>query len=344
MNVSRLILVTAGLPLVLAAQVTITEQDMFQPGQYWEGYGNSGSISSAGLIGPTGGPQLWEFSTGPEDRIYRHEYWAADSMDHAASFPLASFGERREDLGSGEVEWLFLNQVAGVGRENFGFYSEAFSPVQPIVQFDPPIIDFPATIEYGDTWTSSSSFTTVITGLDAIIYYTAESEVDAWGTLNLPLLGFGDCLRVNELSAFNVWVDLFGTGSFFEVTTEYVRSYFFLMEDRGIATILSSEQGSTPVPDQFTQAAQFVRMYETDHPSGSVDPVAVDDLQITVTGSNVLLNWSSTEGTAEYRVEYSDNPYAGTWSTLATTPGTFALDPGAATAGVLRSYRVIATN
>src|SRR4029434_509458 len=80
-------------PVSLQAQVSITASDMFnQPGQYYKAYANATnhtSVSVSAMLRNTGGPQLWDFTSGPSDVIYRFDYLAATNAPHSADFVAA---------------------------------------------------------------------------------------------------------------------------------------------------------------------------------------------------------------------------------------------------------------
>src|SRR5271165_5905387 len=63
------------------AQITITSADMFnQVGQYYRAYANNttNTVAVSSMLGTTGGPQAWDFRTGPQDVTYRFDYTAAN--------------------------------------------------------------------------------------------------------------------------------------------------------------------------------------------------------------------------------------------------------------------------
>ena len=108
LTIATLTLAGAG---VLQAQITITSLDMFNaPGQYYRSYASEGEVSVTGLIGPKGGPQTWNFATGPEDGVFRFDYLAAeDAGGLAALFPDAMLVERKTVESTGKEAFLFLD-------------------------------------------------------------------------------------------------------------------------------------------------------------------------------------------------------------------------------------------
>ncbi len=339
------------------AQITLNASDMFnQPGQYYRAYANAGDVDVNGRLGQTGGPQAWVFLTGPTDRVYRFDYLPVSETGYAEEFPNARFAERKTDESSGAVAYLFLAQVAGQGRINYGFVDPAFSETHPVSPFLPPIRDFPETISYGDQWTVTTTFESEIAipdiedpedpgggsfSIPTLITYTATARADAYGVVNQPGIGFGECLRVNELAQYDIAVDL-GLGEGFQtVSTQFIRTYYWLRKGRGIAVQISSKQSDLPPPEDFPVAAQFVRMFETNHPEGIEEPPSIRGLHLSLGPQGALLTWDRASGVSTYRVEYA--PQAGAaWQPLTTTTGNFVIDAGAGKPEApVRLYRVV---
>jgi hypothetical protein len=361
MNRQTLVLGAAALGVLTSgassgfAQITIVAGDMFNHvGQYYRAYANAADVNVSGLLGSTGGPQAWDFTAGPQDLIYRFDYLAPSAAPDAALFPDATFVERKTVEGTGQTAFMYLAQVPGKGRMNYGFYDPEFSSTFPASLFLPGINDFPETIGLGDSWTASTMFETEIVvidpdpdegggfGIPARITYTATARADAFGILNQPGIGFGDCLRVNELSQYDTAVDIMGDGNYQSVDVQFVRNFYFLRKGYGIAVQVTSRQQATPPPDNFAMAAAVVRMFETNHGQGGDDQVQIKDFRITLGKDQALLQWSRAAGIATYRVDYSTNLAAanGGWRELQTTSANFVIDAGTKDAPV-RFYRVV---
>lgn len=352
--------VTSGLALAFGslagqAQITISASDMFnQVGQYYRAYSNDGDANVSGLLGSVGGPQAWDFTTGPQDLIYRFDYLPAESAGHGAMFPGATFAERKTVESTGATAFMYLEQVTGKGRMNYGFFDPEFSSTLPASPFNPAINDFPDTISYEDTWSVSTTFDTEIVLFDpdpdeggewaipARINYSATATADAHGILNQPGIGFGECLRVNELASYDITVDLMGDGSYQSLDFQYVRNLYFLRKGNGIAVQVTSKQQATPPPDNFATAAAVVRMFETNHAAGGNEEVFIKDFRISMGKDQALLQWSKTSGVASYRVEYTTDLAAprGGWQELRSTTANFVIDDTVKTAP-RRLYRVI---
>ena len=249
--------------------------------------------------------------------------------------------------------------MPGIGRRVYGLYDEKFSPDKPSTPFSSPIIDFPETINYRDTWSTKTSYRTdlVIPGggeidpdtgeatdsitVPILINYSTTATVDGFGIVNQPGVGFGDALRVNELATYDIQADLFGEGQFQSVAQEYIRNLYWLRPNLGIAVRMTSPQQDQAPPDNFSSAAAFVRMFETNHlVSTNSVPTGIGGFKITVGSSGVLLNWNKSAQATTYRVEFSSN-IIGPWATLgATTTGNFMIDNTNGTAA-RRFYRVV---
>jgi hypothetical protein len=349
------------------AQVTITSEDMFnQIGQYYLAYASKGDVViGSKVLGTTGGSQLWDFTTGPKDDTYRFDYVAPTDGGHGADFPKAKVAERKKEQIKGSTAWLYFEQVPGLGRQTYGFYDPEFSADQPSTPFKTPIVDFPDTIHYRDTWSTSTSFRSDISfgappdpddpddtggsfSIPVLFNYTSTAVADAFGLINLPGVGFGGCLRVNELVTYDIQADLFGDGEFQTVATEYIRNYYWLMEDHGIAVQITSKQQDSIPSNDFTTAASFVRMFETNHQIGTSAPPAPDGitgLKLTYGKASVLIKWDTTSAVKTYKVEYTTNLGSkNSWIPLGvSTTNNFMLDTSVPSASS-RFYRVIGTN
>jgi hypothetical protein len=322
-------------------QITITSLDMFNaPGQYYRSYAADGDTDVTGMVGPQGGPQTWNFATGPEDAVLRFDYLTpGEAGAPAALFPDATLVERKRVEATGKEAFMFLDQQMGTGRMNYGYYDEATTgPTgldDPAGVFAPPLLDFPESITYGSTWSAATTWFNAMLGAPLRINYQATAEADAYGFVILPDLGFVECLRVNELVETTYEIKFPGDedpdtgtgGDYTPVATYYVRNMYWLAKDKGIVAQMTSKQASTPPPDEFPTAAQFIRMFETNHPEGSRDPQPVTDLSVTRGKGQLLLSWTKPLNARSFRVEFTSalGPNA-EWRELATTSSNFALD------------------
>jgi hypothetical protein len=310
---------------------------MNQTGLYYRAYANaydpkdpSTGFATGHIMGSTGSGQFWDFSGGPTNRVYRYDYLSPAGIAEAADFPEAKIAEKKTTENSPDgASWLFFEQVQAVGRKVYGFYDSEFSADTPSNVFNPAITDFPDQIRYNDTWSTSTTILTSIAvvdpeifdAFDAQITFTSTFKVDAYGTIELPKLGFDDGLRVNESQTIAIAVDLEGNGQFQNIETDYTRNYYWLRPGLGIVAQLNSTQNTTPPPDNFDQATVFTRLFETNKKPEEpcATPGSVNDLKISVNArKQVLLKWGAAACTSQYRVEYSSTGAAepGSWKSL----------------------------
>jgi hypothetical protein len=346
-------------PMAQGQAPVIRSADMFnEAGLYYRAYANhyssllnTGSYPVGNVMKAPGPDQFWDFSQGPTERVLRFDYLDPTGLSEAADFQLARIAEAKTVEGVGELEWIFFEQVPGVGRKVYGFYSEQFSPGMPSITFSQPIIDFPDTISYQATWQTSfttvSSFPSLDPELveDFLLQTTWNSTftADAWGVVLMPNLGLLDALRINEEQVLSVAAD-FGDG-WQPIQTDSIRSYYWLSPGRGIIAQITSIPGEAGVMPSlnFSSAAAFVRMFETNKQGGSggTDPQPVTDLRVTVSNGRVLVQWSKAANAARYRLEYSSNGMtAESWQELGSTSENFLFD-NAGFGQALRFYRVV---
>jgi hypothetical protein len=361
-------------PATAQNPVTITASDFFnQPGQYFRAYANAPqtTVDVSGLLGEASNqPQAWNFLTGPQEVIYRYDYLPAAEVPESANFPGATLVEqKRDEAGTSRPAWLFFTQDPARGRVVQGFWDPGLDAVElmgirfrldpPAGIFNPPLRDFPATISFGDEWTATTVYTNTLTlddgsgggeedpggtfDLPQQTTYTATARVDAFGVVNCPGIGFGECLRINELVQYDLAADL-GNG-FEHFGTAYVRNYYWVRPGRGIVVHIASEQSqSGPPPDNFPTASIVLRMFQTNHPDPQPPPPPrITGLTITLGPQGALLTWNKFSGITRYQVEYTTDPAAGPWQALGSpTTANFLIDAAANSPGApARFYRVV---
>jgi len=355
----RAALCGATLAVCFAAhpQTFMTSDDMFnKPGQFYRAYANAPNttVSVSGVIGTPGGPQAWDFSSGPQNVTYRFNYIQAADGVNGADFVNAGaqIAEQKiNEAATNEQSFLYFTQDATQGRIDYGFYDPSFSAVQPKSVFTVPLQDFPNSIYYGASWSGATIFYSIISDPTAgdfpeRLTYTSSDHVDAYGLVVLPNLGFMNCLRVRELAHYDIAVD-FGLGGGYETLgSQYVLNYYWLAPAHGIVAQMSSvspSDGSQPPDDLSTGATAFVRMFSLHHPNGGggTSPT-IKGLKITLSPTAVLVQWTLLSGVTSYRVDYATKLGATpNWQSLGTTTSNFILDPTAPSAQ--RFYRVVGT-
>lgn len=343
---SLFLMATLAASAVGHAQVKVTLSDLFtQPGLYYRAYANNFNSSDitgstayivpSNLIGSAGPDQFWDFSKGPNDKVFRFDYTSTEGMSLAAEFPFAKMVERKTEEGKGSPEYLFFEAIPGMGRKVYGYYAENpfFSPVNVFI---PPIVDFPDPITYGAEWTTSTVYENELSlndpdpeggGLFEIsqrITASSHFNVDAHGTIVLPdeIGVFAQGLRINEDVTYDFEID-FGDGQYEHVETDYTRNYYWVMPGYGIVAQLNSTQNSAPPPEKFTRATAFLRLFETNKKisstggSGCNAPLPVTDVRIRVSSGVILLTWSKVECASQYSVQYTSTPMAAdSWKSL----------------------------
>ena len=159
------------------AQITITSDDMFnQPGEYYRAYANQPPallnrfpVTVAGRIGEPGGPHYWDFTEGPTDEIYRYEYIERENTIVWNSFKEATIAERSyRESEPGDYAYIMFDEVENLGRKVFGFWIINAQFDDPSTKFTLPIIDFPAQINYGDSWTTTAEYHNTLLGIPAV--------------------------------------------------------------------------------------------------------------------------------------------------------------------------------
>ncbi len=355
-------------PAVLPAQITITPSDMFnQPGQYYRAYANgtnNNSVVVSGMLGTAGGPQLWDFTSGPSDVVYRFDYLTATNAPHSADFVTAGARvaeQKADEAGAILQAWMYFTQQPVNGRTVYGFYDPGFSAgigsSDPQQVFSPALNDFPATIQYGSAWSSSTTFTNTITfgdpddplggflSMDLLYAYSATATVDAYGVVNSPGIGFGDCLRVNELVTYDISYYDDASGGFTHLETDYIRNYYWLRPGRGIVAQVTSQQSNSGPPDNnFLTATAVVRMFETNHPDsgGPGTGGGIQGLKLTLGPSGALVQWTLLPSVTSYQVEFTADLATG-WQKLGnSTTANYVIDAAAGKPNTpVRFYRVV---
>ena len=348
-------------PAMSLGQITITAKDMFsKEGQYYKMYSNFvGHFSDATreevdvfeYIGEAGEDQAWDFREGPEEEVIRFDYVRPGEIDTDVKFEGATIVERATFDSSGKQKSMFLDVSAARGRDVYGFYDDSIDEENPAIPFSTRLNDFPAVINFGDSWNANTTFEFVtrqsMFELGTIeaptkLVYQSEMVVDGHGIIILPGLGFHDCLRVNELVQYDTFITIPGLiDDWQKASTDYVRNYYWLSKDMGIVAQISSVQDTVPLPDEFSAASAMWRQFENNHGETSVVPQAVEGLEISldVKGGRVLLSWEKAENTVEYMVQYSEDLAVNGWRDLKKTTGNFALDD--ISSKTSRFYRIV---
>jgi hypothetical protein len=343
------------LGLNLEAQITITSDDMYnQPGEYYRSYVNQPPallqrfpVTVAGKLGEPGGPNFWDFTDGPTDEVFRYDYVAKATSIVFNDFPEASLAERSyRESKPNDVSWIMFDDAENLGRKVFGFWIINAQFDDPSNRFTLPIVDFPAEINYGDTWTTTVEYQNSLLGIPAIYNEVQSFEADAYGFIELPELGVFECLRINSLKDFSVAIDFNGTATFTNVERQFTRIYYWLVPGKGIAAQIVSEPSGNPVAEQFNLASMFQRTFETNKEeknAGCLEAAAVTGLDIVHQPNLVRLKWNEADCAQNYRVQFTTSGLgAEDWTDLSPTPytDTFFIDTNVNKAR-FKIYRVL---
>tara|TARA_Y100001934_G_scaffold280183_1_gene386142 strand:- start:979 stop:2106 length:1128 start_codon:yes stop_codon:yes gene_type:complete len=338
-----------AIPSKAAGQITITAKDFFgKEGQYYKVYSNmvrhysgveaSEEVDAFDFIGEAGEDQVWDFREGPEDEVIQFDYVKPEDVGPEVDIDGVTIAERATYETTGRQSSLFLDLNTARGRNVFGLHAERLDKVNPIIPFSTRLNDFPALIKYEDSWESSTTYEFIarekVEGvgeaeIPSKYVYRSSMEVDGHGIIMLPELGFHDCLRINELVQYDVFVNIEGiTEDWFKVATKYVRNYYWLAKDMGIVAQISSGQQDVPPPAEFSVADALWRQFENNHGKSTETAQPVEGLELSLDPNKkrILLSWKKAENTVEYLVQYSDTLGADSWRELKKTTGNFVLD------------------
>jgi len=262
-------------------------------GSFSRAYINTNTDPST-LIGPTGGPQQWIFSQPPDpvDTVRRLDIVSPTNGGNQSSFPNASFCELYTDEVAGTQEQEYYQIAPKLGRFFYG-YDDSLG----LIVFPQPAIDIPSLIGYGSNW--SYAVTQNVGYLSFVD--TVSAQVDAYGTLVLPMGTFTNVLRVNQLTSQQEFVDSLPAGP-----ATYVREYMFLIADVGVAAHIISLSSSSPPPANFTSVFEFRRVFES---STLANPPAksVSGLTLQLQKGLAVLNWASTTNVSTFQVQAVTN-------------------------------------
>lgn len=298
------------------SQTTIRTEDIeYDLGGYYRMYDIPSPQGVIGLTGITGGPHTFDFSTGPTITTLLFDYVETSDGGHGGDFPEATIAERKTE--NSDHSWLYLSFEQDVGRTVYGFYDSIGLPESPSVPFSSAIIDFPDSITYGTWFTGSTTFDVTSAGVDMVVEYSFTGFADAYGTVILPDdAGSHECIQVNYSEQYvYTWMGI-------PLQTSHIRTFFYLADGTGIVAFITSVESENTVPNDFSVAQSFARMYESSKlPSTPPAPV---NLEITMAAGDVVLTWQpgTNQRDMTYNVYSSHNPHesfeSGTWTIEAT--------------------------
>ena len=290
------------------AQITVELADLqMTSGVHRSFLTHQGNVTVVnGLILGTGGPFQWDFSAGVGDETYHYEILPADQSPFSGPFAGATLTELRTVDSDGRAGWTFFNLTPD-GRELHGFHDPLGNPTDPVTQFNNPVVDYPATIDYLDSWSVPTSYSASIDIGDLVVPVNVDviitSFVDGYGTLTLPTLGTVDVLRINELSLFDSVADVVGTPV--PLGQSFVRSYLWISKEYGLVAQIASEGSTLAPPAEFDVAARYLRLSRFTPAPTPLRPI-IRSINHDEEGAAVTIICAGVEG-QNYILEVSDN-------------------------------------
>lgn len=351
------------LPGIGQAQLQFTTNDLpCQIGQYNCSYFSSNVdvcqyltlVTNGAPPSPSGGgettvPQSWDFSEGqqPYESTLRTDIISPTAGDNGSDFPSASYAEQDTVEPSSVIGWRYYgfgDECTNQGRIYYGF-DEPVPSASPEGVFVPPNIDIPATAQLGQTWTRSLYWLTLY--YDVIIvsnYFAANATVDAAGSMSLPGIGKVQALRVHEVHSYTI-SEVSDPPILLDMhTNDY---YYWLVPGVGVAVQVTLYGNNVVYPADmpYTNTVQrmcFASYFTNSTVSGSTNttPPISTNLQISVQGTSVVLNWNTFTNSTTFEVDFTKSLSPTSWQPLGTTTGNAWTDSMSYAQGF---YRVVGT-
>jgi hypothetical protein len=349
------------LPGVSQAQLQFTTNDLpCQIGQYNSSYLSS-NVDVSGylaLVTNTGPPiggagatvlQFWGFAQGqrPCESILRTDIISPTNGASGSYFPSASYAEQDTMEPSSVIGWSYYGlgeEITNQGRIYYGF-DEPVAGASPEAVFVPPTIDIPATVQLGQTWTRSLYWSTLYYEVILVSnYFAACATVDAAGSMALPGIGTVQALRVHEVHSYTI-SEVTDPPILLDMhTNDY---YYWLVPGVGIVVqvVLYGTNVLYPEDMPYTNTVQrmfFANYFTNSTGTGSSNstPTLSTNLQISIQGTSVVLNWDTFTNSTNYEVDYTTSLSPTNWLPLGTTTGNTWTDLMSYVQGF---YRVVGT-
>ena len=268
-----------------------------QTGDYYRAYHSTNQDLSA-LIGTAGGPQEWDLSQAqqPDETIRRVDIVPPTDGGLGTQFPEAAHSERETDESSTVIARRYYS-ITNEGRLYYGFYNPIDDPARSTVVFINPTLEWPANVQYGQTWNRNVKWTDTIVGFPILLDFNADVQVDGYGTLLLPSIGSVAALRIKAVHITDTYFQ--GDPVPFVSQTNIV--YYWLAEQLGIGAEIVTFMGHPLLPPAHTNV--LLRVFETSRPLNLATPFPVAGLQITVRDGSAVLGWEVATNASSYRVE-----------------------------------------
>jgi len=279
---------------VAFSQITINVESLeYEIGGYYKMYDIEQLYSVSYFTGMIGGPLLIDFSNYSTTNIRTYEYVNISDSGNQNEFPYADIAERiyLDD----DIKWTYLKFEPEIGRINYGS-SFLYDPDLVAMQIhDPPIIDFPDSLTYQSYFEGSGNIEMIPNIPEYEFEYNYNGFVDAYGSLILPdSLGVHDFIRLNYESDSIIY--FMGIPQIHH----YFRTYYYLVDEIGIAVIINALHDSSPIPDNFDVASSFARCFEyLKEPINHIDDNSLDDYSLIIYPNpfhtETTISFSSTE-------------------------------------------------
>jgi hypothetical protein len=238
----------------------------------------------------------------------------------------------------------FSDESTNQGRMYYGF-DQPVDGASPEAIFVPPTIDIPPTVQLGQTWSRSLYWSTLYYEIILVSnYLAAYATVDAIGSLALPGIGTAQALRVHEVHAYTI-SEVSDPPITLDIhTNDY---YYWLVPGVGVAVkvFLYGNNVLYPADMPYTNTVQrmyFANYFTNSTVTGSSNsiPNFATNLQISLQGTSVVLNWDTFTNSTNYEVDFTTFLSPTTWQPLGTTTANTWTD---SMGNAQRFYRVVGT-
>jgi hypothetical protein len=271
--------------------------------------------------------QTWDLSQAQQkdESILRTDIIAATSGANYSYFSGATYAEQDTFEPSSILGWRYYGFAEGVtnaGRTYYGL-DEPVAGASPEAVFIPPVIDIPSTVQFNQSWSNSVYWLTKYFGIINVSNYLSyTATVDAYGTLALPQIGQVPALRVHQVESYAISESTDPPTPLEAETDNY---YYWLVPGLGVAAQVellgNNTVYSTTLPYTNTMQRMYFANYFTNSPVGG-GPGGYSgstNLQATVVGNHVVLNWSAMTNCTNFRVDFAQTLPGAGWTAAAIT-------------------------
>lgn len=231
---------------VSTAQISLNQEDYFRFGnKYYRGYLNT-DLDTVEMESTTGAAQVWNFSWLESDITDSLLITKADVTPFFSEFPTAEFAISTQ-ANNYFYEELNPDGVRILGRVVY----DGVQDFNTIYQFNTEGNSFRFPMEYGTNYSFSYGYRVqypaVFPGSDSIRNYNHsvfDIEVDAWGTLILPMGPF-DVLRVKQTAYITDTTQIYDFPAGWltpTVAQDTVETWLFYTEDIGYRLLSFSQR------------------------------------------------------------------------------------------------------